>query len=40
VLGPDSSRAYLGRLPETEVMFFLPSPPRRWTLVRQPGGTK
>jgi thiamine biosynthesis lipoprotein len=35
VLGPNGSGAYLRRLPETEVMFFLPSTPRTWTLVRQ-----
>jgi FAD:protein FMN transferase len=40
VLGPNAGRAYLRSLPETEVMFFLPSAPRTWTLVRQPEGTK
>jgi len=36
VLGPNESGVYLRRLPDTEVMFFLPSTPRTWTLVRQP----
>jgi FAD:protein FMN transferase len=33
VLGPDGSRDYLSRLPETEVFFFVPDSGRRWTLV-------
>ena len=36
VLGPERSRAYLRRLRETDVMFFLPDPQRRWRLARVP----
>lgn len=32
VLGPDRGRAYLSRLANTEVLFFLPAPGRRWTM--------
>jgi FAD:protein FMN transferase len=38
VLGPEGSRAYLERLPETEAMFFLPAAAHEWTLVRRRGG--
>jgi FAD:protein FMN transferase len=37
VLGVARSRAYLKRLPGTEAFVFLPSPRRRWTLVRLHG---
>ncbi len=39
VLGPEGSRAYLRRLPETEAMFFLPAAAKTWTLVRRLGGS-
>jgi thiamine biosynthesis lipoprotein len=32
VLGPDRGRAYLRQLANTEVLFFLPAPGRRWTM--------
>jgi FAD:protein FMN transferase len=35
VLGPEHSRAYLHRLHDTEVIFFLPDARRVWTVVRQ-----
>jgi len=34
VLGPEQSRAYLRRLRDTEVIFFLPDARRGWTVVR------
>jgi thiamine biosynthesis lipoprotein len=34
VLGPEQSRAYLRRLHDTEVIFFLPNSRRGWTVVR------
>lgn len=39
VLGPESSRVYLGRLAGVEVVFFLPQATREWTTVRLGGGT-
>jgi thiamine biosynthesis lipoprotein len=35
VLGPERTRAYLRRLPKTEVMFFLPDAAHGWTMVHQ-----
>jgi thiamine biosynthesis lipoprotein len=35
VLGPERSRAYVHRLPNTEVMFFIPDASRGWTVVRE-----
>ncbi len=40
VLGPEGSRAYLKRLPRTEVFFFLPGRDRGWTLVTARGPAK
>ena len=34
VLGPEQSRAYLRRLHDTEVIFFMPDARRGWTVVR------
>jgi len=34
VLGPERGRAYLNRLHDTEVIFFLPDARRGWTVVR------
>jgi thiamine biosynthesis lipoprotein len=39
VLGPEGSRAYLERLADVEVVFFLPQANREWTTVRLGGGT-
>jgi thiamine biosynthesis lipoprotein len=35
VLGPEQSRAYLDRLHDTEVIFFIPDARRGWTVVRE-----
>ena len=35
VLGPERSRAYVNRLPDTEVFFFLPDESHGWTVVHQ-----
>ena len=32
VLGPDRGRGYVSRLANTEVLFFLPAPGRKWTV--------
>jgi thiamine biosynthesis lipoprotein len=41
VLGPERSRAYLNRLHETEVMFFMPNANRGWKVIHEksPHGT-
>ncbi len=36
VLGLNASRAFVGRFRDTEALFFLPRPGRRWRLVRLP----
>ena len=35
VLGPERSRAYLGRLHDTEVIFFVPDASHGWKVIRQ-----
>jgi thiamine biosynthesis lipoprotein len=35
VMGPERSRAYLKKLPDTEAFFFLPDARRRWTMVHR-----
>jgi thiamine biosynthesis lipoprotein ApbE len=37
VLGPSRTREHLGRLKDTEALFFLPEPQGRWRLVRVRG---
>jgi thiamine biosynthesis lipoprotein len=37
VMGPERSRAYVSRLPETEVFFLLPARGNGWTMVRGHG---
>ena len=38
-IASEGARAYLNRLPDTEVLFFLPDARLPWTMVHRRGGS-